>query len=193
MLSKKARQIYEYLQGRPAGDVPPTIREICQDLAIRSTSTVHKYIGELAEEGLIQKSEGRNRTIRLAAPEGAQVPVIGTVAAGVPITAIEQIEGYVLFSGYHGNPSDLFALHVQGESMVEAGILDGDLVVVRRTPVATNGEIVVALVEDEATVKTFYKENGCFRLQPENSQMDPIIVDEVAILGRVISVIRMYE
>lgn len=193
MLSDKARMIFEYLQNRSMDAVPPTVREICRDLGIKSTSTAHKYIGELVENGLIQKAEGQNRTIRLTAAGGLRVSVLGTIAAGKPITAIEQIENYILFSGYQGSASDLFALHVRGESMIEAGILDGDLIIVRKTPVAENGEIVVALIDDEATVKRFYKENGCFRLQPENSQMEPIIVDQVVILGRVIAVIRSYE
>lgn len=193
MLSDKARMIFEYLQNRSMDAVPPTVREICRDLGIKSTSTAHKYIGELVENGLIQKAEGQNRTIRLTAAGGLRVPVLGTIAAGKPITAIEQIENYILFSGYQGSASDLFALHVRGESMIEAGILDGDLIIVRKTPVAENGEIVVALIDDEATVKRFYKENSCFRLQPENSQMEPIIVDQVVILGRVIAVIRSYE
>ena len=193
MLSNKAQMIFEYLQNRSTDAVPPTVREICRDLGIKSTSTAHKYIGELVKNGLIQKADGQNRTIRLTDAGGLRVPVLGTIAAGKPITAIEQIENYILFSGYRGSASDLFALHVRGESMIEAGILDGDLIIVRKTPVAENGEIVVALIDDEATVKRFYKENGCFRLQPENSRMDPIIVDQVVILGRVIAVVRSYE
>lgn len=193
MLSGKAQMIYEYLQNRSADAVSPTVREICRDLGIKSTSTAHKYIGELVEQGLIHKADGQNRTIRLAECGGFRVPVVGTIAAGKPITAIEQIDSYIMFSGYRGQASDLFALHVRGESMIEAGILDGDLIIVRKTPVAENGQIVVALIDEEATVKRFYKENGRFRLQPENSHMEPIIVDQVVILGRVIAVIRSYE
>jgi len=193
MISEKARQILDYLQGRPSEESAPTVREICNDLSIKSTSTVQRYIEELVEAGYLRKNDGKRRTLRLAANQGVAVPVVGVVTAGVPITAIEQVEGYVSFSGYRGDPSELFALHVRGESMIGAGILDGDLVVVRRVPVAENGEIVVAMIDDEATVKRFYKENGRFRLQPENDRMDPIYTDEVTVLGKVIALIRSYE
>lgn len=193
MITEKARRILEYLQSRPLNEGAPTVREICRDLQIKSTSTVQRYVEELVEAGYIQKNNGKRRTLRLASTEGISVPVVGLVTAGEPITAIEQIEGYITFSGYHGNPSELFALNVRGESMINAGILSGDLVIVRQTPTAENGEIVVAMIEDEATVKRFYKENGRFRLQPENDQMEPIYADEVSILGKVIAVIRNYE
>ena len=121
-----------------------------------------------------------------------QVPILGTVTAGAPILAVEQVEGYLPYTGYAAKDKSLFALRVKGESMLNAGIFDGDLVVVERTPVARNGEIVVALVEDEATVKTFYKENGHFRLQPENDAYEPIIVDEAVILGKVVALHRYY-
>ena len=150
-----------------------------------TTTFLDAYSAGISSETVVNKWNGKHVAI--------VVTVLGTIAAGKPITAIEQIENYILFSGYQGSASDLFALHVRGESMIEAGILDGDLIIVRKTPVAENGEIVVALIDDEATVKRFYKENGCFRLQPENSQMEPIIVDQVVILGRVIAVIRSYE
>lgn len=193
MLSDKARMILEYMRGRSLNDGAPTIREICRDLQIRSTSTVQRYISELAEAGYLEKRDGQKRTLRLSSAEGVAVPVIGLVTAGQPITAVEENDGYVMFSGYRGDPAELFALNVRGESMVEAGILDGDVVIVRKTPVAQNGEIVVAMIGDEATVKRFYKENGRFRLQPENSQMEPIYTDEVAILGRVIALTRNYH
>ena len=138
----------------------------------------------------------RNRCIRLVGRQeekAVQVPLLGTVAAGMPILAVESLEGYVPFAAGRYDPSELFALRVKGESMIEAGILDGDIIIARRTPVAENGQIVVAIVGDEATVKTFYKEKGHFRLQPENSTMEPIIVTEAAILGKVISVVRNYE
>ncbi len=193
MLHETAKRIYDYIKLRSVDDIPPTVREICRDLNIKSTSTVHKYLNQLCEEGLIEKQGGQNRTIKLPHKHAASVPVMGVVTAGLPITAVQNIEGYVSFSGYRGNPDDLFALHVRGESMKDIGILDGDVVIVKRTPVAENGEIVVAMIEDEATVKRFYKENGHFRLQPENDAFDPIIVDQVVILGRVIACIRSYE
>ena len=193
MLSEKAKQILKYLQTRSPDESAPTVREICRDLSIKSTSTVQRYIEELVEAGHLRKNDGQRRTLRLAAEQGISVPVVGVVTAGVPITAIEQVEGYVPFSGYRGDPSELFALRVRGESMINAGILDGDLVVVRRIPVAKNGEIVVAMIDDEATVKRFYKENGRFRLQPENDRMDPIYTDEVTVLGKVIALVRSYD
>ena len=193
MLSEKAKQILKYLQTRSPDESAPTVREICRDLSIKSTSTVQRYIEELVEAGHLRKNDGQRRTLRLAAEQGISVPVVGVVTAGVPITAIEQVEGYVSFSGYRGDPSELFALRVRGESMINAGILDGDLVVVRRIPVAKNGEIVVAMIDDEATVKRFYKENGRFRLQPENDRMDPIYADEVTVLGKVIALVRSYD
>ncbi|MBQ1548801.1 MAG: repressor LexA, partial [Clostridia bacterium] len=122
-----------------------------------------------------------------------QVPLLGTVTAGQPILAVEEIEGYVPFNGAMSSDKTYFALRVKGESMINAGILDGDIIIAERTPEARNGDKVVALIEDEATVKTFYKENDEFRLQPENDYMEPIICDEVAILGRVVASMRYYN
>lgn len=191
-MHETADRILSYIQSRSLGDIPPTVREICRDLKIKSTSTVHKYINELVENGYLEKLDGQNRTLRLPTSPSANVPLIGTVTAGVPITAVENIDGYVTYTGYRGNPKNLFALHVRGDSMINAGILDGDIVIVNRTPVANNGQIVVAMVDEEATVKRFYKENGHFRLQPENDYYEPIIADEVTILGKVIASIREY-
>lgn len=192
MPSPKATQIYEYIVDRISNDLSPTVREICRDLKIKSTSTVHRYIGELCDEALIIKDNNSNRSIRLANTSVTRVPILGPVAAGAPITAIEDIEGYVPFDGGRLQAEDLFALRIEGDSMIECGIFDGDLVIVRKTPVASDGQIIVALVEDSATVKRFYKENGHFRLQPENEQYEPIIVDEVSILGKVIASIRYF-
>lgn len=191
-MNEKAKLIYEYIVDRISGDISPTVREICRDLHIKSTSTVQRYINELCEEGLIEKSGNSNRSIRLPNGGVSRIPVVGNVAAGTPITAIENIEGYIPFESGFGPPEELFALRIQGDSMINAGIFDGDTVIVRKTPVARNGEIVVALVDDSATAKTFYRENGHFRLQPENDDYPPIIVDEVAILGRVIASIRYF-
>ena len=170
---------------------PPTVREICAELEIKSTSTVHRYLKELQADGRISMGENQNRAISIknATPPGT-IPVLGHVAAGSPILAEEEVDEYVPFAG---DTTDLFALHVHGNSMMKCGILDGDIVVVRRTPEARNGQIVVALVEDSATVKRFYKEDGHFRLQPENDDYEPIIVDSVDILGKVVSVMRSYD
>ena len=194
MLNELATQIYDNVAERIQDNYSPTVREICTDLGIKSTSTVHKYLNMLIEEGLLEKDSGLNRAIRLPnSGHSAQVPILGKVAAGVPITAIENIEGYLPFSGLHSNVKDFFALRVQGESMINAGILDGDYIIAKRTSYAENGQMVIAMIEDEATVKTFYKENGHFRLQPENDTMQPIISEQVVILGRVIGLVRNYE
>lgn len=193
MLSEKGQLIYEYIRDCILNrNFSPTVREICEEVGIRSTSTVHYYLKELAEEGYIIKDEMKKRTIKLPASSSLSVPLLGTVTAGVPITAIEEIEEYIPVANLRGDSRDYFALHIRGDSMINAGILDGDIVIVRKTPACRNGEIVVALLEDEATVKRFYKENGHFRLQPENPNYEPIIVEELAILGRVEALIRNY-
>lgn len=173
----------------------PSVRDIKTALGIKSTSTVHTYLQRLSEKGYLSKEDGKSRTIRLGAaytPPSmpGRIPILGRVTAGQPILATENYEGYVSFP--QEGRAELFALRVAGESMIEAGILDGDLVVVEKQSTADNGDIVVALLGDEATVKTFYKENGRFRLQPENKTMAPIVVDQVEILGRVISSLRYY-
>ena len=192
-LNPKALQILEYIRDRIDEGLPPSVREICAALDIKSTSTAHKYLQELQERGLIEKGSRLNRAITLPDDRSVRVPLLGTVTAGQPILAVEEIEGYIPFRSHSLRSRDLFALRVRGESMIQAGILDGDIVIIRRTPTAENGDIVVALVEEEATVKRFYKENGHYRLQPENDSMEPIIVDSVVILGRVIALLREYE
>lgn len=181
---------------------PPSVRDIQQGLGYKSTSTVHNYLERLSEKGAINKSSGKSRSLRPGdlTPEQknyATIPLVGRVTAGIPILAVENIEGYLDFPlvkrSYRESPGSLFALHVQGDSMIEAGILNGDIIVVQKEDVAENGEIVVALIDDCATVKAFYKENGHFRLQPRNSAMEPIIVDDCTILGKVISVMRFYN
>ena len=191
-MNEKAKLIYEYIVDRISHNLSPTVREICRDLNIKSTSTVHRYINELCEEGLIVKLDNHNRSIQLPNSNVARDPILGNVAAGSPITAIEEIEGYIPFDSGFGDPSELFALTIKGDSMINAGIFDGDIVIVKKSPVARNGEIVVALVDDSATTKTFYKENGHFRLQPENDDYEPIIVKEVVILGKVVASIRYF-
>ena len=168
---------------------PPSVREICAGVGLASTATVHYHLNALKEEGLIHMDGKKNRTISL--PEerrSGSIPIVGVVTAGQPILAVENIEGYLPWDG----DERCFALRVRGDSMINAAILDGDIIVVNRTPVAQNGDIVVALIDDEATVKRFYKENGHFRLQPENESYEPIIVDELTVLGKVEMVIRNY-
>ena len=193
MLSEKAKLIYDYIVDRISNDISPTVREICKDLNIKSTSTAHRYINELCEEGLIVKMNNHNRSILLVNGGAvSRLPILGPVAAGAPITAIEDIEGYVPFDTAAFGSGDMFALRIEGQSMIEAGIFEDDLVIVERTPTARNGEIVVALVDDSATVKRFYKENGHYRLQPENHTYEPIIVKEVTVLGKVVASIRYF-
>ena len=190
-LSKSQQKILDYLKKCSENGRVPSVREICDYTGLSSTSTVHHHLKALEEKGLIVREHGVNRCIQITGEEkSVNVPVVGKVAAGEPITAIQNIEFYVPVSEQLKRGRELFALRIQGESMVNAGILDGDIVVVHRTPVAENGEIVVAMVEDSATVKRFYKENGHFRLQPENDSYEPIIVDEVVLLGKVVSLIR---
>lgn len=194
MLNETQQKIYEFLLERLSCGVPPSVREIGANVGLKSTSSVQANLDVLENEGLIVRDPLLKRSIRIVgqAENVKQIPILGTVTAGAPILAVEQIEGYLPFSGFTSSDKQLFALRVRGESMINAGILDGDIIIVERTPVARNGEIVVALVGDEATVKTFYKENGHFRLQPENDTYEPIIVPEVAVLGKVIALNRYY-
>lgn len=195
-LNATQKRVYEFLAERLQNGVPPSVREIGIAVGLKSTSSVQANLIALEKAGYIQRDPMLKRSIRLLGPlaeKVTQVPLLGTVTAGAPILAIEQIEGYIPYAGTVSSDKALFALHVKGESMINIGIYDGDIVIVEKTPVAENGEVVVALVEDSATVKTFYKENGHFRLQPENDTMDPIIVNEVAILGKVKALIRQYD
>ncbi len=186
------RKIYEFLVERSTDGVPPSVREIGAAVGLRSTSSVQSNLDALEAAGYIQRDPLLKRSIRIMgqADNVTQVPILGTVTAGAPILAVEQIEGYFPYTGTVTRDKPLFALHVRGESMIQAGILDGDLVIAEKTPFARNGEIVIAMVDDEATCKTFYKENGHFRLQPENDEFEPIIVNEVLILGKVIALYR---
>ncbi|MBR3281171.1 MAG: transcriptional repressor LexA [Clostridia bacterium] len=180
----------------------PSVREICQALGLRSTSTVHGYLARLQKKGLIQKAALKPRTIRItsdnassepafySSKEMVDVPIVGRVTAGQPILAVENVEdSFPLPLDFVGN-SDSFMLKVRGDSMIEAGILNGDLVLVKKQNAAENGDIVVALIDDEATVKTFFKEKDYIRLQPQNSFMQPIIVPNCIILGKVAGVFR---
>ncbi len=192
-LIESQQKILDYILECAQEGISPSVREICKATGLKSTSTVHAHLNTLQERGLISKSANLNRTIRVSEEKNSPIPILGRVTAGMPIYAVEEIEGYVPISENVRRGRELFALRICGDSMMQAGILDGDIVVVHKTNVANNGDIAVALIDDEATVKTFYRENGHFRLQPENSQYEPIIVDDCMILGTVISVIRYYN
>ena len=177
---------------------PPTVREICEKVQLKSTSSVHSHLEQLEKNGYIHRDPTKPRTIEivddtfnLTRREVVNVPLIGTVAAGAPILAQENIENYFPIPVELLPNNETFMLKVKGDSMIEAGIFDGDRVIVEQTNVARNGEIVVALVDDSATVKRFYKEKGYIRRQPENSSMEPIIVPDVKILGKVIGLFRL--
>lgn len=190
-LNENQRKIYEFLVKEAPKGVPPSVREICAATKIKSTSTVHAHLKTLEKLGYISRGIGVNRSIHIegtAATE--QVPILGKVTAGMPILAVEDIEGYIPFPQKDGR--ELFALHVSGLSMRDAGILDGDYVVAEKTPAAQNGDIVVGMIDDEATVKRFFFENGRVRLQPENPDFEPIYSDHTTVLGKVIAVVRYY-
>lgn len=192
-LNEKQEKVLMFLKERAQDGVPPTVREICAAAGIKSTSTVHSYLKTLEDEGYITRKSGLNRAIRVPGENVARVPLLGRVTAGKPILAVEEVEDYVPYSGGGYQPGELFALRVVGDSMINAGILNGDIVIVRKTPTAENGEIVVALIGDEATVKRLYRENGHIRLQPENDAYEPIIVNEAIVLGKVISLLRYFN
>lgn len=194
MLNDRAKEIYRYIRDRLDDGYAPTVREICSALNINSTSSVHRYINQLVEEGLLDKMDNRNRALRLHGNNTRTVPLVGTVTAGQPITAIENIEDHLSFVPEKHYSGELFALRIRGESMINAGILDGDIVIVEQCDTVANGEIAVVLVNgDEATVKRFYKEKGGYRLQPENDTMEPILVKQAAVLGRVVALMRYLD
>ena len=193
-LTSMQQRIYEYIASciREQG-YPPSVREIGEAVGLKSPSTVHFHLKHLEEAGVIEKGAGKGRAITLTVPTVPEdkVPIVGNVAAGSPILAEECIEDYLTFdTGGHGD--EYFALRVRGESMLNAGILPGDLVVVRRQPTCSNGEIVVAMIEDEATVKRFSKQNGHIWLLPENEAYSPIDGTYAQILGKVSAVVRRY-
>ena len=191
-LTAKQQKVLAFLQERAQTGVPPTVREICIAADIKSTSTVHTYLKVLEEGGYILRAGRLNRSIRMPGETVARVPLLGKVTAGNPILAVEQVEDYVPYSGGGYEPGELFALRVSGTSMLYAGILDKDIVIVRKTPAAENGDIVVALIGDEATVKRIYFESDHIRLQPENDAFEPIIVKEAVVLGKVVSLVRNF-
>ena len=198
-ITPKQQEILEYIKETILKKgYPPAVREICEAVHLKSTSSVHSHLETLEDKGYIRRDPTKPRTIEiiddcfnLTRREVVNVPILGTVAAGQPLYAEENIENY------YPIPSDLlpnaetFMLKVRGNSMINSGILEGDQIIVEHCSTAQNGEIVVALVDDSATVKRFFKENGHYRLQPENDTMDPIIVDHVEILGKVIGLFRL--
>ncbi len=206
-LNKREKDILKFIEKQiNENGYPPSVREICQAVGLKSTATVHAYLNRLEENGYIARKDKMGRTLQLlkggksfksqeeknvyAGKELVDVPVIGKITAGAPILAVENItDTFPIPLDFIGN-SECFMLTVRGESMIEAGILNGDYILVKKQNTAENGEIVVALIDDEATVKTFYKEKDHIRLQPENSTMDPIIVPNCKILGKVAGVFR---
>lgn len=200
-ISKKQLEILEYIKSQILErGFPPAVREICEAVHLKSTSSVHSHLETLEKNGYIRRDPTKPRaieilddTFNLTRRELVNVPIIGQVAAGEPILAQENIENYFPIPAEIMPNNQTFLLKVKGESMINAGILDGDMVLVEEARTASNGDMVVALIEDGATVKTFYKEEGVFRLQPENDNMDPIIVKELMILGKVIGVFRLFR
>ena len=196
-ISKKQKEILEFMKSEILSKgFPPSVREICEAVGLKSTSSVHAHLETLERNGYIHRDPTKPRaieilddTFNLNRTEMVNVPIIGRVAAGSPILAQENIEGYFPVPMEYMPNEQTFMLNVKGESMINAGILDGDRVIVRQQPTAENGDMVVALTEEnEATVKRFYKEDGYYRLQPENDHMDPIIIHgEITILGKVIA------
>ena len=195
-LNAQEQRVLEYIkkQIKETG-YPPSVREICAALGFKSTSSAHQYIWRLAEKGYIDKGDLKTRAIRVVGTESTiSVPIVGKVAAGEPILATENIEDYMSigesFFSKDSLKNDNFILKVQGESMIEAGINDGDYIIVSKQDTARNGQTVVAMIDGEATVKTFYKEKDYIRLQPANSTMEPIIVKDCQIIGKVIGLFR---
>ena len=200
-ITAKQTEILEYIKQEILNKgYPPAVREICEAVHLKSTSSVHSHLETLEKNGYIRRDPTKPRAIEiiddnfnLTRREVVNVPVIGNVAAGQPIFADENIENYFPIPAEYMPNVESFMHHVKGESMVNAGIFDGDQILVQKQSTARNGDIVVALVDDSATVKTFYKEDGYYRLQPENDTMDPIIVEDCSILGKVFGVFRLFR
>ena len=197
-LKDKQLLIYKFLKDFTSQKgYPPTVREICKAVGLKSTSSVHGHLKQLEKEGLIKRDPTKPRALEIVdsviKKEMINVPIIGKVTAGLPILANENIEdSFPLPLDYVKHNNDLFMLKVSGNSMIKAGILDGDLAIIEKTQTASNGDKIVALIENEATLKTFYRENDHIRLQPENDEMEPIIVDNCSILGKLIGIYRTY-
>ena len=200
-ISTKQQEILEFIKNEILNKgYPPSVRDICEAVHLKSTSSVHSHLETLEKNGYIRRDPTKPRAIEiiddnfnLVRREVVNVPLLGTVAAGVPLLAVENVENYFPEPSEYMPNQDCFMLKVKGDSMVNAGILNGDYVLVQRQETANNGDMVVALVEDSATVKTFYKEDGYYRLQPENELMEPILVQDVMILGKVFGAIRFFR
>lgn len=199
-LTAKQKEILDYIKSVTLEKgYPPTVRDICEAVSLKSTASVHAHLNSLQNKGYIKKDPSKPRAIEITDEdfslykrEFQNVPVVGSVAAGEPLLAEENISEYFPIPVEYLPNDQIFMLVIKGDSMIDVGIFDGDKVIVKQTNTASNGDIVVALVEDGATVKTFYKEDGHIRLQPENPALDPIILDNVTILGQVIGVFRMF-
>ena len=199
-ISTKQREILEYIKAEILRiGYPPAVREICEAVNLRSTSSVHSHLETLEKNGYIRRDPTKPRAIEiiddnfnLTRREVTNVPMVGRVAAGEPILAVENVESYFPIPTEYMPNAESFMLKVKGESMINAGIFDGDNLLVEKCNTARNGDMVVALVDDSATVKTFYKEGNHIRLQPENDNMDPIIVDDCEIMGKVFGVFRFF-
>ena len=200
-ITAKQKEILEFIKSEILKKgYPPAVREICEAVSLKSTSSVHSHLETLEKNGYIRRDPTKPRAIeimddsfQMVRHEMTSLPIIGTVAAGLPILAEQNIEGYFPIPTDMVPKGESFVLHVKGDSMVNAGIFNGDSIFVTVCNTASNGDTVVALVDDSATVKTYYKENGHYRLQPENDNMEPIILDNVEILGKVYGVFRLYN
>lgn len=200
-ITSKQKEILEFMKNEILSKgYPPAVREICEAVSLKSTSSVHSHLETLEKNGYIRRDPAKPRAIEivddnfnLTRREIVNVPIVGTVTAGQPILAVENIESYFPIPMDYMPNQETFMLKVKGESMINAGIFDGDTILVQKQSHAKNGDFVVALIEDSVTVKTFYKEKDYYRLQPENDYMDPIIVPEVEIIGKVIGLFRMFR
>ncbi len=200
-ISKKQQEILDYIKECILQKgYPPAVREICEAVNLKSTSSVHSHLGTLEKNGYIRRDPTKPRCIEivedsfnLSRRELINVPIVGTVTAGQPILAIENIESYFPITPDFVSNREVFMLKVRGDSMINAGIFDGDLLLVEQTPSAQNGDIVIALLDDSVTVKRFFKENDHFRLQPENDFMSPIITDKLEIVGKAIGLFRSFK
>lgn len=200
-ITRKQEEILEYIKTQIINKgYPPAVRDICEAVNLKSTSSVHSHLESLEKNGYIRRDPAKPRAIEivddsfnLVRRELVNVPIVGTITAGMPILAVQNIEGYFPVPAEYMPNEQTFMLKVKGDSMINVGIFDGDQILVRQQNTAANGDKVVALIDDCATVKTYYKENGHYRLQPENDTMDPIIVENLQILGRVIGLFRMLK
>ncbi len=195
----KEEQLVEFIRDSiDKNGYPPTVREMCRAVNVSSTSTIAYYIDKLVEDNILKRNPNKNRALEIVGnvpsreKEFTKIPLIGNIAAGEPILAVENVEEYFMVTPNLFKGEGLFMLTVCGDSMIKAGIYNGDKIILHQTTTATNGEIVAAMVEGSATVKRFYKENGYYRLQPENDFMSPILVREVQILGKVIGLLRKF-